>query len=131
MGVFLFLFVFFAKRSTFHGLYNCKLKNDIALILIFFSQKKKQTNKQTKLAQWALAFLVQSFSLTSFHNQGSRSVAHKQYFSLFKRPGQDHVRVSRISEVNIELQLFSVTLACRFEPPFEPGGGGGGTPQNS
>ena len=77
----LLLFFFFAKRSTFHGLYNCKLKNDITPILEFFSQKKK--TKQTKLAQWALASLVQSFSLTSFHHQGSRSLAHKLYFSLF------------------------------------------------
>ena len=78
--MFFFFFFFFAKRPTFHGLYNCKLKNDITLILEFFFAKK---NKQTKLAQWALASLVQSFSSTSFHHQGSRSLAHKQYFSLF------------------------------------------------
>ena len=47
--------------------------------------------------------------------QGSRSLAHKQNVSKSalnaQVPGQDHVRVTHISEVNIELQLFSVTLA--------------------
>ena len=35
--------VFFsAKKSTFQGLYNCKLKNEMTRILEFFSAKKKK-----------------------------------------------------------------------------------------
>ena len=30
---FFFFFFFFAKKSTFQGLYNCKLKNEMTLIL--------------------------------------------------------------------------------------------------
>ena len=41
MGVFFFFF-FFTKKSTFQGLYNCKLKNEMTLILEFFLQKKKK-----------------------------------------------------------------------------------------
>ena len=33
--------VFFAKKSTYQGLYNCKLKNEMTVILEFFSAKKK------------------------------------------------------------------------------------------
>ena len=68
-----FFFFFFAKKSTFQGLYNCKLKNEITLILEFFSRKKKKQQQQqnkTKLARWALASLVQSFSLTRFSSPG-------------------------------------------------------------
>ena len=32
---------FFVKKSTFQGLHNCKLKNEMTLILEFFSAKKK------------------------------------------------------------------------------------------
>ena len=47
---------FFAKKSTFQGLYNCKLKNEMTLILEIFSRKnKKQKQKQPKLARWARA----------------------------------------------------------------------------
>ena len=42
MGV----FFFFTKKSTFQGLYNCKLKNEMTLILEFFLQKKKKQKKQ-------------------------------------------------------------------------------------
>ena len=59
-------FFFFAKKSTFQGLYNCKLKNELTLILEFFSAKKKNT----KLARRALASLVQSISLTKFSSPG-------------------------------------------------------------
>ena len=50
------------------------------------------------------------------HLQGSRpSLAPKLYFSKSalnaQVPGQDHVRVTHITEGNIELQLISVTLA--------------------
>ena len=61
---------FFAKTSTLQGLYNCKLKNEMTLMLEFFSRKKTTTNKQTKLARRALASLVQSFSLTKFSSPG-------------------------------------------------------------
>ena len=61
---------FFAKSSTLQGLYNCKLKNEMTLMLEFFSRKKKNNNKQTKLARRALASLVQSFSLTKFSSPG-------------------------------------------------------------
>ena len=37
-----FFFFFFAKKLTFQGLYNCKLKNEMTLILEFFSAKKKK-----------------------------------------------------------------------------------------
>ena len=60
-------FFFFAKKLTFQGLYNCKLKNEMTLILEFFPPKKK---KNTKLARRALASLVQSFSLTKFSSPG-------------------------------------------------------------
>ena len=43
-------FFFFAKTSTLQGLYNCKLKNEMTLMLDFFFAKKnnnKQTNKQS------------------------------------------------------------------------------------
>ena len=43
MGVFFF---FFTKKSTFQGLYNCKLKNEMTLILEFFLQKKKTKKKK-------------------------------------------------------------------------------------
>ena len=53
MGV--FVFFFFSKSLTFQGLYNCKLKNEMTLILEFFLQKKKQQQQQPKLARWARA----------------------------------------------------------------------------
>ena len=41
---------FFAKTSKLQGLYNCKLKKEMTLILEFFSRKKQQqqTNKAGK-----------------------------------------------------------------------------------
>ena len=43
-----FFFFFVAKKSTFQGLYNCKLKNEMTLILEFFSAKKKKKYKAGK-----------------------------------------------------------------------------------
>ena len=40
--MFFFVVFFFSKKLTFQGLYNCKLKNEMTLILEFFFAKKKQ-----------------------------------------------------------------------------------------
>ena len=37
---------FLAKKSTFQGLYNCKLKNEMTLILELFSRKKNNNNNK-------------------------------------------------------------------------------------
>ena len=69
-------FFFFAKKLTFQGLYNCKLKNEMTLTLEFFSRKKKKKKKKKKNNQsWQdglgrLASLVQSFGLTRFSLPG-------------------------------------------------------------
>ena len=71
MGV---CFFFSRKKSTFQGLYNCKLKNEMTLTLEFFLQKKKNNNNNNNQS-WQdglgrLASLVQSFSLTKFSSPG-------------------------------------------------------------
>ena len=57
---------FFAKKLMFHGLYNCKLKNEMTLKFLNFFREKINT----KLARRALVSLVQSFSLRKFSSPG-------------------------------------------------------------
>ena len=66
MGVFFLFVCFFTKKLTFQGLYNCKLKNEMTLILkSFFWQKKNNNNNQSwQDGLGRLASLIQSFSLT-------------------------------------------------------------------
>ena len=59
-------FFFFAKKLTFHGLYNCKLKNEMTLKYLNFFREKINT----KPARRALVSLVQSFSLRKFSSSG-------------------------------------------------------------
>ena len=70
----------------------------------FFCGKKK--NRKGGLPN----LLYSPWAWQCHHHQGSRSLAPKQYFSKSalnaKVPGLDHVRVTHISEVNIELQLY-------------------------
>ena len=53
MGVLFFCCCCFFKKNR--GLYHCELKNEMTLILEFFSRKKKNKKKQPKLARWARA----------------------------------------------------------------------------
>ena len=53
---------FFREKIDVHGLYNCKLKNEMTLKYLNFFREKINT----KLARRALASLVQSFSLRKF-----------------------------------------------------------------
>ena len=63
--MFLSFFFFFREKIDVPGYVKLKLKNEMTLILEFFREKKK-----SKLARWALASVVQSFSLTRFSSPG-------------------------------------------------------------
>ena len=82
MDVSFFLFFFSRKnRRSRVCIIEVKKRNDTNT-WIFFSQKKKNQSWQDGLSHLLYSLLAWQ----GFHHQGSRSLAHKQYFSLFTVP---------------------------------------------
>ena len=128
LSFFLSFFLFFFREKNRRSrvcIIEVKKRNDTNT-WIFFAKKKNQS------WQDGLSHLLYSLlAWQGVHHQGSRSLAHKQHFSLFTVPKSalacthripyrnawpGHVRVTHITEGNIELQLISVTLAYWIEP---------------